>query len=143
MFEIKDYHLDLWRTFVPLEDGRTMTFFIAVPSTTKDENTVYAYGEEYLAQQGITNVKLSPENCRYAYTEVYKSYSAEELWRNPFRYKISSVEIIPNTEPGYFDRRGTILYLRAKFPEYRFFDFCDLDDKEIREIYKKATGSRF
>ncbi|GJM42788.1 MAG: hypothetical protein DHS20C20_30700 [Ardenticatenaceae bacterium] len=60
---------DVFDTYVTKSDGQMMHFDIIVPSGTAQE-TVFAFGQRYLASVSVNDGVISAERCRFCHVET-------------------------------------------------------------------------
>jgi Domain of unknown function (DUF2024) len=63
--------VSVYDTVFKKEDGEMIKFDIIVPATLKDLNKIYAYGNEFLKQEGIAAKQLiSADECDFCHMET-------------------------------------------------------------------------
>ena len=59
----------VWDTYVYREEGNLMHFDILVPENLTDEQTILAYGLEYLKTKDFKTNRLTSKECRLCHVE--------------------------------------------------------------------------
>lgn len=59
----------VWDTYVTDRDGELMHFDILVPSELKEEETIYAFGRDYLQSKNKEGAELAARECRFCHIE--------------------------------------------------------------------------
>lgn len=59
----------VWDTYVTKKDGTIMHFDIIVPFETKDENTIYGFGKQYLKEKNQHDQPLTSKECSFCHIE--------------------------------------------------------------------------
>lgn len=62
----------VWDTYVTKKDGSAMHFDIIVPQEIKDENAVYMFGREYLAEKNQEGRPLAAHECVFCHIETVR-----------------------------------------------------------------------
>lgn len=91
---------------------------------------VFNYAKEYLKSKGISGAEIG------TITDTIKSYIELK------GYHIIEMDEIPSTLPANPSRREMILFLRTHFDEYRFADFRDKNDIEIKKIIHELNSQK-
>lgn len=61
--------ISVWDTYVKKEDGSTMHFDILVPSELQDQQTIFAFGADYLNTKSFKTKDVSANECRFCHME--------------------------------------------------------------------------
>lgn len=122
----------VWDTYVRKKDGNTLHFDILVPQDLHDENKIFQFGREYLNQKQVDYEKIDAENCQFCHVEIPNENVVKKIEKNG--YAIVFLEEIPKELPENPSRRDMILHIRANLPHYRFMNFKDVSNDELKEI---------
>lgn len=74
----------VWDTYVRKKDGTIMHFDIIVPAEMKDEQTIYAYGREYLKSKGQEGQELTAKECVFCHVEAVRSSWEHDILKNGY-----------------------------------------------------------
>lgn len=128
----------VWDTYVKRANGAVLHFDIIVPDHIKDAATVHAFGQEYLAQSGEVNRVITTQECQFCHIEEPSSEIMNAIAEKG--YYILKMEVIPESLPSSPTRRDLILHLRAHDPNWRFADFGEKSEEEIRLMLQNRTN---
>ncbi|HWK59594.1 MAG TPA: DUF2024 family protein [Parapedobacter sp.] len=64
--------VSVWDTYVVKRDGSTMHFDIIVPTAMTNTETIYGYGQTYLASKGQAGQPLTSNECRFCHVETVR-----------------------------------------------------------------------
>lgn len=64
----------VWDTYVTKKNGIVMHFDILVPEELKDEESVFAFGREYLKSKGQEGQALASKECSFYHVETLKPH---------------------------------------------------------------------
>ena len=62
--------VNVWDTYVLKKNGTLMHFDILVPLETSEEETIFQYGDDYLAKKDVHIQSLSPSECKLCHIET-------------------------------------------------------------------------
>lgn len=60
-------NIAVWDTYVARQDGRKMHFDILVPDSLRNQDQVFAFGNDYLQRKGIAGTLLSANECSFCH----------------------------------------------------------------------------
>lgn len=61
--------VSVWDTYVKRKDGRVMHFDILVPADERNEETIFAFGKDYLQSKNEAGQVLSANECQFCHVE--------------------------------------------------------------------------
>ncbi len=122
----------VWDTYVKSHTGDVLHFDIIVPDTIKDTSEIFRFGKAYLHTIGEKDDQLTTTECQFCHIEEPTAEILADIRQKG--YYILEMESIPAALPAKASRRDKILHLRAHDPAYRFKNFRDVSDEEIRAI---------
>lgn len=61
--------VSVYDTYIRRSDGRIMHFDILVPATERSLETVYEFGNEYLAEKQQAGQELTSSECQFCHVE--------------------------------------------------------------------------
>ncbi len=76
--------VSVWDTYVAQKNGKIMHFDILVPSDLKNEDTIYAYGKEYLQTKPFKTGKLTSKECRFCHIEEATQEMTDNINKNGY-----------------------------------------------------------
>ena len=120
----------VWDTYVKRVNGAVMHFDIIVPKHIKDATQVHAFGQEYLKQSGEVNRVITSRECQFCHIEEPGAEILNAIAEKG--YYILEMEEIPESLPSSPTRHDLILHLRAHDPLWRFADFSEKSEEEVR-----------
>lgn len=74
---------DVFDTYVTRPDGQVMHFDIIVPAGSTPE-TVLTFGQNYLAEAGVADSKVTAERCRFCHVEQATPEMQEAIKRKGY-----------------------------------------------------------
>jgi hypothetical protein len=128
----------VWDTYVKKQDGNVIHFDVVVPDYITDSSVVYKYAGEYLISGNLSEVELNTKNCQFCHIESITDTIKNDIESKGFH--IIEMEEIPSQLPHNPTRREMILYLRAHCENYRYADFREKSEEEIRQIIQKLIN---
>lgn len=129
--------VQVFDTYVHREDGSVMHFDIVVDEAERDENSVFAYGRDYLISKGERGVDLDTSRCRFCHVETPTDEMIDDIERRG--YHIIEMDDIPAELPENPTRRDFILHLRGHFPEHRFADMRSKSQEELQSLVGRTV----
>lgn len=128
----------VWDTYVKRANGAVMHFDIIVPDYIKDAAQIHAFGQEYLKQSGEVNRAITSRECQFCHIEEPGAEILNAIAEKG--YYILEMEEIPESLPSSPTRRDLILHLRANDPNWRFANFGEKSEEEVRLLLQKKTN---
>ncbi len=122
----------VWDTYVKSHTGDVLHFDIIVPEAVKDTSEIFRFGKEYLQTIGEKDGQLTTSECQFCHIEEPDAAVLADIRQKG--YYILEMEGIPAALPATPTRRDMILHLRAHYPEYRFKNFRNVSEEEVRSL---------
>lgn len=122
------------------DNGNVLHFDVVVPESKSQMKIVFNYAKEYQKSKGISGVEIETNNCQFCHIETITDTMKSDIKLQG--YHIIEMDEIPSTLPTNPSRREMILFLRAHFDEYRFADFRDKNDIEIKKIIHELNSQK-
>lgn len=130
----------VWDTYIKKDNGNVLHFDVVVPESKSKMEIVFNYAKEFLKSKDIFGAKIETKNCRFCHIETITDTMKSDIELKG--YHIIEMDEIPSTLPENPTRRDMILFLRAHFDEYRFADFRDKNDLEIKKIIHELNSQK-
>lgn len=130
--------VQIWDSYALSNDGRVLHFDIVVPESTTSAENVLQFGRDYLKHIGFSGSDFNTSRCQFCHVEE----PSEEMIINIKNksYDIIDLGYIEPRLPSNPTRRAMILFLRAFYDEYRFFNFSETSTAEIENILAKRNS---
>ncbi len=122
----------VWDTYVKKKDGDVLHFDILVSDEFNTAEKVYEFGMKYLALQNLSYARIDAEACKLCHFEEATAEIEDSIAGKG--YHIIEMENIPLTLSENPSRRESILHLRGHFADFRFIDFRNMSDDEVRKL---------
>lgn len=130
----------VWDTYIKKDNGNVLHFDVVVPESRSEMELVFNYTKEFLKSKGIFGAEIETKNCQFCHIETLTDSMKSDIELKG--YHIIEMDEIPSTLPKNPTRREMILFLRAHFDEYRFADFRNKNDIEIKKIIHELNSQK-
>lgn len=130
----------VWDTYIKKEDGNVMHFDVVVPESKSIMEILFNYAKEFLKSKGIFYAEIDTKNCQFCHIETLTDSMKSDIELKG--YHIIEMDEIPSMLPDNPTRREMILFLRAHFDEYRFADFRDKNNIEVKKIIHELNNQK-
>lgn len=127
----------VWDTYIKNDNGNVLHFDVVVPVDRSKKELVFNYAKEFLQSKGIFKTEIETKNCQLCHIETLTDSMKSDIELKG--YHIIEMDEIPSTLPEHPTRKEMILFLRAHFDEYRFADFRNKNDIEIKKIINELN----